>query len=572
MTVNRLQISSDGVIESPLSVPIPTTDLFSFIISSGTALSRKSPQYFDATSPSNNYTLEDAELMAKRFGRGLQSLGLKKQDKVLLYAGNDLFFPVILWGVTAAGGVFTGASPTASAHELEYQLRDSEARVLISSSDKLGVARKAAKKVGLPLERVLVLGHKESPTNQQSSIRPWTDIWASPEEAKCWTWERITTKEEAISTTAIINYSSGTTGLPKGVELTHYNIISNAKQIIAKRLLVADSPAGRARRERLDTSSERWLAAVPMYHAFGQSYFCVLAPRFGAKVFVMPKFNLLQYLTFVDIYRITFINVVPAMLAMLCKVENPGQFNFKAIDSMTSGAAPLDPATAARFQQLYLRDGVLVKQGWGMTETTSNVTGFALDDEDDGRSIGWLSPNCKARIMPVEGRRFEGAADGRVVGELWVAGPNIMKRYWKREEETRDAFAVEGGERWLRTGDIAFVDERGCFYIVDRMKELIKVNGLQVSPAELEKGLMAHEGVVEAAVVSFKKEDRKFPRAFVVRKNTSLTAEELHTFVKSRFARYKWLTGGIFFIERIPRTASGKVIRRELPNPKGSKL
>jgi acyl-CoA synthetase (AMP-forming)/AMP-acid ligase II len=116
MTVNRLQISSDGVIESPLSVPIPTTDLFSYIISSGTVLSRKSPQYFDATSPSNNYTLEDAGLMAKRFGRGLQSLGLKKQDKVLLYAGNDLFFPVILWGVTAAGGVFTGASPTASVH------------------------------------------------------------------------------------------------------------------------------------------------------------------------------------------------------------------------------------------------------------------------------------------------------------------------------------------------------------------------------------------------------------------------------------------------------------------------
>lgn len=185
----------------------------------------------------------------------------------------------------------------------------------------------------------------------------------------------------------------------------------------------------------------------------------------------MPKFNLLQYLKFVDIYRITFINVVPAMLAMLCNIENPGRFNLKAIESMTSGAAPLDPATAARFQQLFLRDGVLVKQGWGMTETTSNVTGFALDDEDEGRSIGWLSPNCKARIVPVEGsRHFEGHAEGKTLGELWVAGPNIMKGYWNREEETKGAFVVEKGERWLRTGDIAYVDERGCFYIVDRMK------------------------------------------------------------------------------------------------------
>jgi acyl-CoA synthetase (AMP-forming)/AMP-acid ligase II len=116
MAVNCLQFSQDGVIESPVSVPIPPTDLFSYIVSSGTALSRKSPQYFDATSPSSNYNLEDAERMAKRFGCGLQSIGLRKQQKVLLYSGNDLFFPVVLWGVTAAGGVFTGASPTASAH------------------------------------------------------------------------------------------------------------------------------------------------------------------------------------------------------------------------------------------------------------------------------------------------------------------------------------------------------------------------------------------------------------------------------------------------------------------------
>ncbi|KAL3472698.1 acetyl-CoA synthetase-like protein [Aspergillus californicus] len=572
MAVNRLQVSQEGVIESPLSVPIPPIDLFSYIVSSGTALSRKAPQYFDATSPSSSYTLEDAELMAKRFGRGLQLMGLQKQQKVLLYSGNNLFFPVALWGVTAAGGVFTGASPTASAHELEYQLRDSEATILISSVEGLNVAVEAANKVGLPTARLLVLGTVEPQQGQTSRIRPWTAIWASPEEARSWSWEKIVTKEEAVATTAVINYSSGTTGLPKGVELTHYNILGNAEQIIAKRVLVADTPSGRARRQQLDTSSERWLAAVPMYHAFGQSYFCVIAPRLGAKVFIMAKFNLLQYLTFVDIYRITFINVVPAMLAMLCKVENPGRFNFKAIHSMTSGAAPLDPATAAGFQRLYLREDVRVKQGWGMTETTSNLTGFALDDDDDGRSIGWLSPNCKARIVPVEGRQFEGGTEGRTLGELWVAGPNVMRGYWKREEETKVAFAEEFGERWLRTGDIAYVDERGCFFIVDRIKELIKVNGLQVSPAELEKGLMAHKGVVDAAVVSLKKGDREFPRAFVVRKTLSVTAEGLHTFIKGRFARHKWLTGGIFFIERIPRTASGKVVRRELPSPKEARL
>lgn len=166
-------------------------------------------------------------------------------------------------------------------------MRDSEATILISSPEGLNIAAEAANKVGLPMDRVLVLGTGgESQRGEKSPIRPWTAIWASPEEGRSWSWEKITTMKEAAATTAVINYSSGyfslsihclldaetnvprTTGLPKGVELTHYNIIANAEQIIAKRLLVADTPSGRARRERLDTSSERWLAAVPMYHAF----------------------------------------------------------------------------------------------------------------------------------------------------------------------------------------------------------------------------------------------------------------------------------------------------------------
>lgn len=202
----------------------------------------------------------------------------------------------------------------------------------------------------------------------------------------------------------------------------------------------------------------------------GQSYFCVTAPRVRAKVYILPKFDLQSYLTFVDVYRITFINVVPTMLAKLCRVPDPGRFNLKSVDMVVSGAAPLDPATALRFQQLYLKPGVQVKQGWGMTEATCNVTGFAPEDEDDGRSIGWLSPNCQARIVPVEGREFETRPTDETVGELWVSGPHIMKGYWGRDQETADTLVAHNGQRWLRTGDVAYVDHRGCFYIVDRIK------------------------------------------------------------------------------------------------------
>ncbi|KAF9892990.1 hypothetical protein FE257_012401 [Aspergillus nanangensis] len=574
MTVQRMQQNAQGIISCSLKVEIPAVDLFTYVFSSGTPVSRQSPQYFDATAPAVNYCLEDAELMARQFGRGLQSSGLRKQDKVLLYSPNSLFFPVVIWAVTAAGGVFTGASPTASVYELEYQLRDSEATFVLTSAEGLEVTLKAAEKVGLPRERVLLFGTpyaQEQPSSSRG-IRPWTDIWASVEEAKNWNWERISSQTEAMSTTAVINYSSGTTGFPKGVELTHYNIISNAEQIISKRTLAPNTPSGHAHKERLDTSGERWLAAVPMYHAFGQSYFCVIAPRLAAKVYIMPKFDLYQYLTFVDIYRITFINVVPTILAMLCKVPSHERFNFQAIDLVTSGAAPLDPVTAQKFQGLYLRCGTRVRQGYGLTETTSNVTGFAPGDEDDGRSIGWLSPNCKAKIVPVQTTDFGVSDYGQEVGELWVAGPNIMKGYWKRDAVTEETIVVEDGERWLRTGDVGYVDDRGCFYIVDRIKELIKVNGLQVSPAELEKGLMGHPGVIDAAVVGHKKDTREFPRAFIVRKSTSTTPEELHKFIKARFARHKWLSGGIFFVPAIPRNASGKIVRRQLPTPGESKL
>lgn len=198
----------------------------------------------------------------------------------------------------------------------------------------------------------------------------------------------------------------------------------------------------------------------------------------------MSKFNVSNYLTYADIYRITFMNAVPAMQSMMCRFDHPASFNLKAIESVTSGAAPLDPMTAARFQELFLRPGVFVKQGWGMTETAWNATGFSPDDEDDGRSIGWLNPNCKATLFQPPGEKPIVGPDGQRAGELWVSGPNIMKGYWKKEAETNDTLVLKDGERWLRTGDIAYADDRGCFYIIGRTKvwELIQIVLLLLTP------------------------------------------------------------------------------------------
>jgi len=198
----------------------------------------------------------------------------------------------------------------------------------------------------------------------------------------------------------------------------------------------------------------------------------MVAPRIGAKVFIMGKFDATQFLTLIDVYRITFINIVPTILRILVKSPNPSRFNLKSLSMVGSGAAPLDTNVAREFERLFLRPGVQVKQGWGMTETTCNVSGFAPDDIDDGRSIGWLNPGCRARIVTVPDRDFSYIErdQGALVGEIWVAGPNIMKGYWNKPEATKQTIVEEAGCRWLRTGDVGYVDKRGFLFIVDRIK------------------------------------------------------------------------------------------------------
>jgi acyl-CoA synthetase (AMP-forming)/AMP-acid ligase II len=232
----------------------------------------------------------------------------------------------------------------------------------------------------------------------------------------------------------------------------------------------------------------------------------------------MAKYDLARFLLYLDTYRITFLSAVPVILNMLAKHPRPGDFNLRSIESVTSGSAPLNPATGAAVARMYLRPGVTVKQGLGMTECTCSLSGFAADDADDGRSVGWLNANCQVRVVPVEGEDFTASSSssgegkdkddipaGVVVGELWIAGPNVMKGYYRQPGKTGETIVHDvQGTRWLRTGDIGYVDGRGRIYVVDRMKELIKVKGLQVSPAELELALLEHAGVADAAVVGAK--------------------------------------------------------------------
>ncbi|KIW78545.1 hypothetical protein Z517_08383 [Fonsecaea pedrosoi CBS 271.37] len=552
--------------ECPYSLEIPVQDVASFIFTAGTPESRRQPQYFDAEKPERNYSLQQAEIWVRRIAKGLQDLGLQADDKVFLCSANSLYFPVLLWAVMASGCVF----------KIAYQLNDCDAELVLANAASMAKVQEAVRKVGRPGLRVYEFTEPDIPESAGSGVTPWTDFWASESRISGWDWPKLDTKEKAMAKTAVVNYSSGTTGLPKGVELSHYNLISNSAQNLFKRQLVADTPAGLARKSRLDSAGERWLAPFPMFHAYGQNYYCLNAARCGAKVFVMGKYDLERWLTYLDIYRINFLTGTPTVFASLTKYPHPEKFNLKAVESVISGSAPLNAEIGQLVAKRYLRPGIVVKQGWGMTESTCTATGFAQDDEDDGASIGWLSPNMSAKIVPIPGRDFGPSEVTKryPVGEIWLTGPNIMKGYYKKPRETAATIVNEDGKRWLRTGDIGYVNDQGRFYIIDRLKELIKVKGFQVAPAEIEQTLLLHPSVADAAVVGFKMNNGEYPKGYVVKKEQApdVTAEELQAFIKARLSKVKWLTAGVEFINAIPRNNTGKIERRKLNSGGGSSM
>lgn len=258
-------------------------------------------------------------------------------------------------------------------------------------------------------------------------------------------------------------------------------------QLVHKRKLVANTQEGQARKARIESSGERWLAPLPMYHAYvcdltvsalhcltllqGQMYYCMNAVRLGVKIFIMQKFDISKFLLYLDIYRITMMTAVPVIMASLLKQAHPEKYNLKAIENILSGSAPTNPEIAKAVEQMYLRPGAVTRQGYGMTETTCSISGFALDDDYDFKSVGWLNANCKAKIVPVEDRDFsEASPPGETAGEVWLAGPNIMKGYYNKPKQTEETIVYEDGIRWLRTGDVGYITKAGRIYIVDRLK------------------------------------------------------------------------------------------------------
>ncbi|MFF3071867.1 4-coumarate--CoA ligase family protein [Kitasatospora sp. NPDC057904] len=480
-------------------------------------------------------TVSHAELAGsvRRVAAGLADAGVRKGDVLALFSPNTIAYPMAFYGATRAGATVTTVSSLATPNELAGQLRDSGARWLVTVSHFLPTAAKAAGLLaaeGRPLREIVVLdgadGHR-SLADLLASTAPVPEVPIDPGED-----------------VAVLPYSSGTTGLPKGVMLTHRSIATNLGQVDA---LYRPEPG------------ERVLAVLPFFHIYGLAALLNQPLRCGAAVVVLPRFDLEQFCRAIEEHRVQALIVAPPIALALAKHPLVERFDLSSVEYLLCAAAPLDTELAAACARRLGLPHLL--QGYGMTELSPVTHVVSPHDTDPSPgAVGRMVPSTELRVTALDGTRTD-LGPGEP-GELLIRGPQVMKGYFGRPSET-DAVIDEEG--WLHTGDVGFVDDRGYLHIVDRVKELIKYKGYQVAPAELEAVLLGHPQIADAAVIGVTDaEGTECPKAFVVRvPGSRLSAEDVTTFVADQVAPYKKVRA-VEFVEAVPKSPAGKILRREL--------
>ena len=430
---------------------------------------------------------------------------------------------------------------------MAFQMQNTGARIVLVHPILLQTARKAAKKAGI-LESQLYL-FSDTANSPIDGIHDWRSMLGSLSEASTYEWQQLS-PSQSRKQIATVNYSSGTTGLPKGVMITHTNLIANSEQSIY--LKFANEPA-----RRYEPLEERWIGFLPLYHAFGQLHTIILAIKLIIPVYVMSVFDFEKLLQIIQEHKITNMAVAPPILVLFSKHPATKKYDLSSLDQIVCGAAPLSQSLQNECTD---RFDVRIGQGWGMTELTCAGTSVPEGPQDTTGSVGVLMPRCEAKLVDERGNEVPRGERG----EIYIRGPNVTPGYWRNEKATRDTMA-EGG--WLKTGDVAICNEKGQFWIVDRLKELIKVSGLQVAPAELEAVLLTHSSIADAGVVGVQEsfDAQELVRAYVLLKaGEKVSGTEIRAWMEGKVAKHKRLTGGVVFVNEIPKSAAGKIQRKVL--------
>ena len=500
----------------------PRSDVTSFVLEHARERGDK-PALIDGPS-GRTVTYAELERSVRSFAAGLAGRGFGKGDVLALYSPNLPEYAIAFHGVAAVGGMCTTMNPLYTSNEVAHQLQDSGARMLVTVGPFLEAALEAAERAGV--EDVFVIGEAEDAT-------PVTELLGDPEAAP-------EVEIDPALDLAVLPYSSGTTGLPKGVMLSHQNLVANLVQMQDGFPIAED---------------DTLIGVLPFFHIYGMTVIMNQGLRSGATIVTMPRFDLDQFLGLIEKHAVTRAYVVPPIALALAKHPAVDAHDLSSLDTIMSGAASLGGELA---EAVAKRVGCAVIQGYGLTETSPVTHVTRPDGENRPGSIGQSLPGTECRLVDPE--TGDDAAEGER-GELWIRGPQVMAGYLNNEEATAATIDADG---WLHTGDVATVDGDGFFTIVDRLKELIKYKGYQVAPAELEALLITHPDVADVAVIGVADEEAgELPKAFVVAAGDAVDPDELMSWVAGQVSPQKRIRL-VETIDEIPKSPSGKILRRVL--------
>ncbi|OJD28016.1 hypothetical protein ACJ73_00595 [Blastomyces percursus] len=504
-----------------------------------------------------------ARSLCKEFGWRPND-GPESNRVACIFSVNTIDYLTLCWAIHRCSGIASPANATYSAAELAHQLKDSGSQSIFTCAVTLPIALEAAANVGIPKSRICLLdlppqlpSGGKAPDGFKTVDQLINEGRSLPEVEKL-NWQ----PGQGAKQTAFLCYSSGTSGLPKGVMISHRNVIANTLQIKAYESRHRGSL--RAPGARLDPKDVA-LGLLPQSHIYSLVVICHAGPYRGDKVVILPKFEFNVYLNAIERHRISTLYLVPPIIILM--LRNKVECERRGLESVTTiftGAAPLGAETAEEVR--VWKPLWKIKQGYGLTETCTVVSSTSSDDIFPGSS-GSLLPGVEVRLVTPDGKEITGYDQP---GELVVRSPSVTIGYLNNEKATKETYR----DGWMYTGDEAVfrLSPRGNehVFIVDRIKELIKVKGLQVAPAELESHLLSHPAVADCSVIPVPDHAAgELPKAFVVKSPSSgsddaATIRSIQKYVEDHKARHKWLKGGVEFIDVIPKSPSGKILRRLL--------
>ncbi|KAI1635951.1 hypothetical protein F4809DRAFT_650811 [Biscogniauxia mediterranea] len=498
--------------------------------------------YVDATTK-ERVSWKDVKEAATYISTALvKKFNLKPGQTVSLFSRNTIWYPVTLFAAIRVGGVVSGASPAYNVEEMTHALRTADAKFIATHPTSIKIAAEAAKNVGIPKEHIFLLeGQLEGYTTVKDLIR----IGKSYGEAGQVQPFKIPPGKTNKDVCALLSFSSGTTGLPKAVMIAHQNVIAQALQV--ELLTLPDY--------------RKVLGVLPLFHITGIVHGIHIPILINAEVIMLPTFSMEAMLSTVVEYQIPDLLLVPPILIKLVRDPIVDKFDLSFIRRFSSGAAPVSEEILQLLKAKFPNSGF--KQGYGMTESCSCITVHPPESYDykNGHKVGVIVSSTEVKFIKEDGSE---AGVGEP-GEICARGPQIVMGYLNNESATREAFDADG---FLHTGDQGVIDAEGFITITDRIKEMIKVKGIGVAPAELEDLLLGHEKVEDCAVLAIPDERAgERPKAYVVLKKGNKadqeTGQEIIAYVEKNKVRHKWIKE-IEFVDEIPKSASGKILRRVL--------